>query len=396
MDVTMEGLQKQVHDLTGMLSTLVKKNGTDGEKGDGVVHTDAIQKDELEKFKADTLELIEKGLAKSKAPIIDPAEEEKKKEIPFGTFLKAVKENDHEVLKGAMTEASDAQGGYTVPTGQETRIFGALNDPATVISKTTPYAHGQIDGFTKNIPKWLTDMTVAWADEQGTKSNTKPTFTQKQSILHKMYALVTLSDEYLEDNTANITKQLAMLAGENFAVEMERIILAGNTGAGDPFMGVGYDAAVTTAAQAGANLTYPDLLTIINNTNLEKYHVGAELYMRRAVLSLIMGLVDGNARPLWNISSINGKMQNTVLGVPINLSSQTVATHILYGNWKNVLVGYKAGGLGKGVRVTYSNTAVDNDAANYWITDQSGYRFVLRRSVVVVNPTAFFKMTEVA
>jgi len=346
-------------------------------------------------MKADILNAMEKKIAVSNAPII-VTEEEKKSDKYFSKWLLAVKHNDHAFLKGAMTEGSDAQGGYTVPTGQDTQIYGALNDAATVIPKCTKYPHGQMDGFTKNIPKWLTDLTVAWADEQGTKSNTKPTLTQKQSVLKKMYALITLSDEYLEDNTANMSQRISQLVGENMAVEQERVILAGNTGGGDAFMGVGYDAGVTTSAQVGANLTYADLLAVVNNTNLEKYHTGAEMYMRRAVLSLIMGLVDGNNRPLWNMQSINGKMAHSVLGVPINLSSQCVATHILYGNFKNVLLGYKSGGSGAGIRVTFSNTALDNDGENYWITDQSGYRFVMRRSVVVVNPAAFFKMTGVA
>ncbi len=391
MDVKTEELMKQVADMQGMLVDLAKKKGQD----DGVVKTDAIKKDELEKMKVDILNDIDKKMAESKKPN-DQDGGAGKEAFSFSKWLRAVKYNDHSVLKGAMTEGTDAQGGYTVPTGQDTAIFGALNDAATVIAKTTSYPHGQMDGFTKNIPKWLTDLTVAWAAEQGTKSNTKPTLQQKQSVLKKMYALITLSDEYLADNTANMTQQLQKLVGENFAVELERIILAGNTGGGDPFMGVGFDAGVTTSAQAGANLAYSDLLTVVNNTNLEQYNVGAELYMRRAVLSLIMGLVDGNGRPLWNINSINGKMTNSVLGVPINLSSQTTATHILYGNWKNVLVGKKAAGGGAGIQVSFSNTAVDNDGANYWITDQSGFRFVLRRSVVVINPAAFYKLTGVA
>ena len=388
MDVKVEALMKQVADLHKQLETLEAEKG----QKDSKPNADAIQKDTLEKMKADILLEIDKRTAQSKAPVVIP-EEEKKSDEFFSKWLLAIKRNDHSFLKSAMTEGSNAQGGYTVPTGQDTQIFGALNDAATVIQKCTKYPHGQMDGFTKNIPKWLTDLTVAWADEQGTKSNTKPTLTRKQSILKKMYALITLSDEYLADNTANMSQQLSRLVGENMAVELERSILSGNA---DPFTGVGYDAAVTTAAQSGANLVYADLLTIINNTNLEQYHVGAEMYMRRAVLSLIMGLVDGNGRPLWNISSINGKMQNTVLGIPINLSSQCVATQILYGNFKNVLVGYKAAGGGSGIQVTFSNTALDNDGANYWITDQSGYRFVMRRSVVVVNPAAFFKMTAVA
>ena len=376
MDVQMESLMKQVNDMQGLLATLAKEKGHD----DGQVNADAIKRDELEKMKTAILEEMDKKLAVSKKP--EDPENGKDKLIPFGKWLLAVKQNDHEILKASMTEGTPAQGGYTVPTGHDTEIYGALNDPATVIAKCTPYPHGAMDGYTKNIPKWLTDLTVAWVDEEGTKNYTKPTLQRKQSILHKMAAIVTFTDEYLADDTSNITQQVSKLVGENFNVELERIVLAGNTGGGDPFMGIGYDTGVNAQAQAGANLAYSDLVNIINYALLEKYHIGAELYMTRAVLSLIMNLVDGSGRPLWNIQSISGKMQNMCLGIPINISSQCVATQIIYGNFKNVLIGYKTGGAGAGIQVDVSNSAVDAASANYWTTDQTGYRFVMRRSVV--------------
>jgi HK97 family phage major capsid protein len=388
MDVQMEALTKQVTDMQGLLATLAKEKG----QNDGHVNADAIKRDELEKMKTDILAEMDKKMAVSRAPA-NP-EPIKKDSIPFGKWLLAVKQNDHSILKTSMSEGTPAQGGYTVPTGQDTVIFGKLNDLTTVVPKCTPYPHGQSDGFTKNIPKWLTDLTVTWVNEAASKLYTKPTLQPMQSVLHKMAAIVTFTDEYLQDDTSNITQRVSELVGENMAVELERSILAGNT---DPFIGVGFAVGVNAVAQAGLNLVYSDLLALLNNAGmLEQHRAGAELYMRRAVLNLIMGLVDGNGRPLWNINSINGAMVNTLLGIPINLSSQCVATQILYGNWKNVLVGYKAAGVGAGIQVDITNVGVDAAGANYWITDQTGYRFVMRRSIIVVNPEAFTRITAVA
>jgi len=388
MDVKLEELQKQVTDLHGLLEKLAKEK----EPAGGIVQADAIKRDELEKMKADILLEMERLLATRKSP--GNAEPQTKERISLGKWLLAVKNHDHEVLKASMTEGTPAQGGYTVPTGHDTVIYGKLNDITTIVPKCTPYPHGAMDGFTKNIPKWLTDLTVTWVDEEGSKLYTKPTLQQKQSILHKMAAIVTFTDELLADNTSNLTDRVSELVGENMAVELERSILAGNT---DPFIGVSYAVGVNAVAQTGLNLVYADLLAIINNAGmLEQARAGAEMYMRRAVLNLIMGLVDGNGRPLWNLNSINGAMQNTVLGIPINLSSQCVATHIVYGNFKNVLLGYKAAGAGAGIQVEISNSAVDGAGANYWLTDQTGYRFVMRRSVIVVNPENFVRLTGVA
>lgn len=388
MDVQLETIMKQVADMQGLLATLAEKNGQKESKPD----TDAIHKDELEKMRVSILDDMEKKIAISRIPIVTP-DEEKKSAGFFSKWLLAVKRNDHEFLKGAMTEGTPAQGGYVVPTGQETEIFGALNNPATIISKCTMYPHGQMDGYTKNIPKWLTDLTVAWVDEETEKATTKPTLEQKQSILKKMFAVITFSDEFLADNISNMAQRVATLVGENFNVELERSVLAGNT---DPFLGIGYVSGTNAYPQAAANLDYQDLVNIINYALIEKYHVGAELYMTRATLSLIMGLVDGSNRPLWNLQTINDKMKNFCLGVPINISSQTVSTQIIYGNFKNVLLGYKAGGVGAGIQVDVSNSATDADSVNYWTKDMTGYRFVMRRGVLVVNPEAFVKATGIA
>jgi len=388
MDVQLEAIMTQVKEMQGLLATLAKTNGQD----DGIVKADAIQKAELEKMKADLLDEMDKRMAASKAPI-ETDEDKKKKDFKFGEWLLAIKNKDHAYLKTYMEMGTDAQGGYVVPTGQDTEIYGALNNPATIIAKCTMYPHGQMDGHTKNIPKWLTDLTVRWVAEHTAKYTTKPTLDQKQSILLKMYAMIPFSDEFLADNTANMTQQISTLVGENMNVELERSVLAGNT---DPHVGIGYAVGTNAVAQIGLNLTYTDLINITNNAMLEKYHTGAELYMTRAGWGLCMGLVDGNGRPMFNISSINGAISRTVLGIPVNISSQTVATQIIYGNFKNVLIGYKSAGAGAGIQVDVSNSAVDGDSTNYWTQDMTGYRFVMRRGVLVVNPEAFVKYTGLA
>ena len=388
MDAQLEAIMKQVNDMQGLLATLAKTNGQD----DGIPKADAIQKAEIEKMKADLLDEMDKKMAASKAPI-ETDEDKKKKDFKFGDWLLAVKNKDHAYLKTYMSEGSNAQGGYVVPQGQDTEIYGALSNPATVISKCTLFPHGQADGFTKDIPKWLTDITIRWVLEAGIKATTKPTLQNKQSILNVMYALIPFTDEFLADNTVNMTQKVSERVGIGMNAELERSVLAGNT---DPFVGIGYAVGTNAVAQLGANLTYTDLINITNNGMLEEYHTGAELYMTRAGWGLCMGVVDGAGRPLFNITSINGAISRTVLGIPVNISSRVVATQILYGNLKNVFLGYKAAGAGAGISVDVSNSAIDADTTNYWTQDMTGYRFTMRRSVIVVNPDAFVKYTGLA
>jgi HK97 family phage major capsid protein len=404
MDPKMEVLLKEVHDLQERLTEAVKANGA----SDGHVKMDAILQEQFAKNREAILVEIDKKLAEKKAI----AEPPKQPEIRLGDFLKMVKVNHPDIVSGkylgktVMNEGTPAQGGYTVPTGYDSMILGALNDVATIPGKVTMFPHGDRDGFTKNIPKWLTDLTVAWVNEASDKGSTKPTLTYKQSILKKIAAIIPFSDEYLEDDISNMAQQVSTLVGENFNMELERSILVGNS---DPFIGWLYAVGVNSRNQAAANLGYADLVGAWNEEDvLERQRVGSEWFMNRHSLSLIMALVDLSGRPLWNIQSINGAMVNTLLGDPIDISSVIPSTlsivgaganesAILYGNPKNILMGYKVGN--EGVQVDISNQAVINTSGsiteNYWQQDLTGYRFVVRRSVIVGVPEALTKIIGV-
>lgn len=399
MDVTMGELCKQVADMQGLLSTLVAKNGVEN----GTAQMDAIYKDELAKMKVDIMENIDKKFTESKLP--QKTEEEELE--PLNKFLCKVKTNDPSLIKTAMSEGTGAQGGYTVPTGYDSQIYGAIYNAATVVSKCTPYPHGKSDGFTKKIPRWLTGVTISNTDEAGVKGITKPTLSQPESVLKKMTAIVVMTDELIQDNISSLDKKVAKMVGRAIANEQERQILVGNTGAGDPFMGVGYAVGVGAVAQIAAGLGFADFVKLLNTSMLEIYHNGAEMYMNRAVYGLTMGLLDANNRPLFNILTINEKMRPNVLGVPINISSHIPSTLapnsnrslILYGNWENIILGHKQGGVGAGIQVSVSTQGIISTATNVtinlWTQDETGFRFVKRHSVVVIVPGAFVKLTGV-
>lgn len=402
MDTQLDKIMRTVVELQSTIKSLSEANGTK----DGVPYADAIKKDELEKMKADLILEMDKRLAESKKPN-DPGDPAKATLEPLNKFLLKVKCNDQSLIKTAMSEGTGAQGGYTVPVGYDSKIFGAIHDSTTIVPKCTPYPHAMADGFTKKIPRWLTGITITNTAEATVKPVTKPTLSQPESVLKKMTAIVVMTDELLADNISSLDQKCAEMVGRAMAVEQERQILVGNTGAGDPFMGLGYAVGVNAITQIGVNFSYPNLLRIVNYGLLEEYHTGAELYMNRASLNLIMGLVDANNRPLWNINTINNRMQHVALGVPINLSS-TIPVNlgggantsmIFYGNYEKIILGFKEGGVGAGIAVDVATQAIisttTNVTINLWTQDETGFRFVKRHSVVVIVPAAFVRMTGV-
>jgi len=392
-------LEKLAAQFNKALTGLAKEQGI---RENGEVETSASQKETLERMKTDILAEIKKANPSTKKMVFggdDPLKDNEMR-VAMNKWLIMVKYNHPSLAKTVMSEGDNAQGGYTVLVGYASQIIGELNQATSIVPKCTPFPHGQADGPVKYIPKWLTDLSVAWIAEATAKTTTKPTLTRLTSTLKKMYAIVTFTDEYLSDDTAGIAAQVAKLVGENMAVELERVILIGDVaGAGDAFNGI-YYSTPSTVTQAGVSLAYQDIVNIWNNPNVNsKYLKGKpEWTLNKTSLGLIMNLVDNNGRPLWNLGSLSAGIPPNILGDPYNISQQITntlgagsnASAIFYGDFKYVLLGNKSGG--QGITVDVSNSAVissDSSPENLWTQDETGYRFVKRAGVLVAMPLAF-------
>jgi len=408
---------EKIDQLLSTVDELQKKlsaiEATRGQK-DGIPNGDFIHRDEMEKMKADITKGFEEEIkslrAVSKLPKEDDDAEKAKIRKDgfnsFGDYVLTVKKahggdfESRKLLKTSMIEGTDARGGFTVPEEWESSILGFLNDPATIIPKVTKLVQGTL---TRNLPKWLADLSVTWTAEVTDKTVTNPTLQNKQSTLKKLAAIVTFSDEYIEDDISDITGLVTRLVGENMNVEFERVILTGDvSGLSDPFNGILFTSGTKTVSQVGGSLAYDDLVGIWNNANvLEKNRNGAEWTMNRTVFGKVMGLVDIQGRPLWNIQSINGRMVNTIFGSPINISNQILNTYtlnggtnesaIIFGNLRNVIMGERRGNRGISLNINTQGIVSTSTSVteNLWQADETGYRFVKRASVVVANPEAF-------
>lgn len=399
MDAKLQELEKSVADLRGLLADRAAKDGVDDQ---GHAKMDAIIKDQFGKMRDDILAEMDKRLSeKKKLDIEDPA----KGIIKFGDFLKQVRRSDPSLAK-AMVEGTPASGGYTVPTEYDSMILGAIMDASMLPSKVTMFPQGS---WKREIPKWLAGVTVYIPGEATATTASAPTLAQKESQLKAMHVLIPLSDEYIEDDISNMPQQLARIVGEAFAAKIEYYLLSGNTGGGDAFGGILFNADVKQEIQDGDALAYLDLNALWNDSDLlETYRAGAEFFMNRAAVKLIMGLVDLQMRPLWNMISIEGVPNLTLFGSRINVSAQiastltlnggTGETAIVYGNPKHLITGYHTSV--PGVTVEFSNQGVVRAAANdithsLFQDAMKAYRFDLRRSCLVAVPQAFSRLIGV-
>lgn len=401
MEKELEQLMRVQGELKATLAELVAK--------DSKVHADAIKRDELEKMKTELvekLELVQKQVAESKMP---KDTDEKASAKGLIKFMKAVKSKDAEYLK-AQTEGTPADGGLAVPAGMANYILGYLRDLSTIVPKCSVLEHAATDGNVKTIPRWLTGINAAWYLEAGVRAAGTFHIAQATSTLRMLGALISDTEELSADNIVSLDN--AMAAEVKLAIdnELERVVLAGDVaGLGDPFNGILYVAGTSSVSQAGGSIGYKDLINLWNNPNvLQRYAVGAEWYMNRRVLAKILDIVDGFGRPIWNMNALDNGVKMSILGSPLNISDQIPNTFgaggdkgaIVYGNYKNVVIGQKAGDTG--IRVDYSNTAIiTNTVPGGTVTENAFqqylnmWRFNTRRSVVVAVPAGFSVMTSV-
>jgi len=161
-----EELQKLGNQFNAMMTKLAETNGTKN----GIPNSDAITKDAMEKMKTDIIDQISKSNPPKKKMVFDSKKQLGQDEVfcGLGEFMMKAKYNHPDLadryIKTAQSEGDAAQGGYTVPVEYASEILGYLNNLKTIISKCTSFSQS---APTRNLPKWLTDLTVYWVAELG-------------------------------------------------------------------------------------------------------------------------------------------------------------------------------------------------------------------------------------
>ena len=320
--------------------------------------------------------------------------------VYLGQVLKAVALGDHQFLaesgieKTIMSEGTPAQGGYTVPVeyGNEIIKLERAGSILRQLARNFPMA-----SLTRLLPRQLTNVVVTWTEEGAVKTETKPTFGQLTQTAKKLAAIVKMTDELLEDNSVDLDQFIMELIADAMGLEEDRVGFAGNTGAGDPFMGVLYAVGVNVATMTGATVTFDDLVDLIMALNA-KYREGATLVTSTTGLQVLMKIKDAQGRYIWQVPGLGQvpmiwtypyKISDQL---PVNLGVGTNETPILFGNWNKHFFVSDRGGY----EVFSSKSASDWVAGaltSAFTQYETWSRFKKRMSLDVALPAAFSRIT---
>lgn len=300
-----------------------------------------------------------------------------------GSFFKALakcKNNTEIEQKTAtfMNEGTDAEGGYTVPTEfakevfRQAGVFGLARKYARIIPMSSD---------TKNIASLVNNVTVSWTDEAGAYTESKPTFAQVQLIAYKATALISATNELIDDAMTDVEvwTLMAELIAEKIAEFEDTNVL--NTSTKFTALLADTNVNVTTMAttkDSFADITYDNLIDVMRSVPT-KYKKGNPIWiMHQDVVKYIEKMKDENGQPiLYTGRSLkDAQIQNTLLGYPLELSDvmpdatddATGVKFILFGDLKfwafgdrkqlSLSAGYMSGNWEKDIQSLKANERI--------------------------------------
>lgn len=283
-------------------------------------------------------------------------ENESKKSLHEKTakFFKALVKKDFGAMQKAafLNETTDAEGGYMVPTEFSREVIKVANNVG-FIRKYARIIPMSTD--TKDITKLISGVTVYWTAEGVAYTQSKPAFGQVKLICNKLTALVSGTNELIDDNQTDeeIFNLVRDLIGEAMA-EFEDNQALNGTGSGANFPGILHASSSVPVQSFGTgrtlmgNVTYKDLVAIKNkipkkylaqNRNKIAWAMSQDMY------SAIEALTDTQGRPLIKQSVINDSEVDTLMGYPLEIvnsfpnTDAAGATVIAFGNFAYYFLG---------------------------------------------------------
>lgn len=274
-------------------------------------------------------------------------------------------------LNKALSEGTDARGGYTVPEIWAKKIYDLMQEH----SKLLPLC--EIVNMTSDTwlaPTVTAGSTAYWVAELGTITASNLTFGQVTLTAKKVAAKIQLSTELEEDSLVEIMKLVSNQMAQDLAIAVDSEIL---NGTGGQFTSYWRTIAGNTVAAAGAN---GDAISTVKFSNaLYEGQVDFFNYdwsiMHPRVLRDVRNLTDANARPIFNqetfgspllktgaIGTILGMkvMEHTSIPITITKGSGTTLTDVI------VVKSKKCGIFGKRRSLT-AHKFYDIDDDSYYL-----------------------------
>jgi len=348
-------------------------------------HMAEVMKSELglDEFKKDILAEVHTALDSKKeenvlkvfvAQDVEKAVSELTSEEKVKAFSIALINRDAVAIK-ALSEGTNADGGFTVPTEFESLLREEIVQEATIRPLVTTVTMAR---KTKTLDEIFNGPETYWTAEGATKATTTAEFKQKTLTAFKLASIIYLTDELIEDSVYDLVDVLVKRFAQRMNENEERAFLVGN-GTTQP-EGMFTNSDVGTITRGSLDL---DGIIDLEYSVAKKFRKGAVYVSNGVNIKELKKLKDNEGRYIWD----NGIPKD---GVPPTLNGYDFIEHddvpegqILFGNLKE---GYVIGDR-KGVTIK-----ITGDTETTFTQDKQAIRAVKRVGGLVVFPQYFKKL----
>ena len=299
--------------------------------------------------------------------------------IGLGQTLRAMitgPRNDDE--KRALAEGTDSAGGYTVPTPLAMEFIDKLRAKSVLIQAGARTI--DMTSETLAIAKLATDPQATWTAENGSVTESDPTFARVDLTAKKLIGITRLSRELAEDS-ANVNQMLENAFIQAVSLQFD---LAGLYGAGTGAIPTGIVNqvginAISMAANGAAPTNYDKLIDAIYETQLDNAEDPTAMIWHPRTGATLAKLKDGNANPMSIPEMVARVPKLSTTSIPIDETqgTSTDASSIITGDFTQMLIGMR------------TNLRVELLRETYAANDQFGFIFGMRGDFALAQPTAF-------
>ena len=266
----------------------------------------------------------------------------KSETMAVGNILKALARKDMSTVQNIMTkleplnEATNAEGGFLVPTIWSNILVPIIDDAAIVRGLATVL---NMTSSQLNISVEATKPVMSWGAEGANKSTTSMTFAQVTLTPYKLSGIVTITEELMEDAIFDMVRIITNRMGEAIANEEDRAFLTGS-GSGRP---TGLNSYTLPVQDAGGALSFDHINSAYWRLP-QAYREKAVWLMNGRTIEAVSQLKDSNNRYLLQEAGIL-----TEAGIP-SLRSRPVyesnfleSSSIFFGDLSYYYIGVRKG-----------------------------------------------------
>ncbi|RMF92996.1 MAG: phage major capsid protein [Candidatus Schekmanbacteria bacterium] len=233
------------------------------------------------------------------------------------------------ILK-ALSEGTDAAGGFIVPEELSKEILAYIQDNAVTLPDLQRVPMGSDE---LRLPKLVGGSTARWIGESTTITGADITFGRTTMSAKKVAALMTASTELLEDAPQSVAAIISEQMGKDLALAIDGEILGSDTTNFADALGAVGNATNTVSA---GTLSWTTLINAQHEILADKHPAPDVMYTHPNNIKTLKLLTDGNARPIFDEATFGSPLLRdgaigTIAGMAVKPTTQLTASSMIVG-----------------------------------------------------------------